>query len=71
MKIQSRAFNAGGIKTVHVVDFGTSKQVRFEVWEYDNGYMSFPSMHERGGLKFTPVARQAVISAIQSNVVTA
>lgn len=67
MKIQTKVYGLGGIKNVHMVDFGTAKKVSFEVWEYENGHFSFPSMNEGNGrLKFTPVARQAVIDAIKA-----
>ena len=61
MKIQTKELNAGGVKSVHIVDFGTKKNVRFEVWEYENGQYSFPTSY-----KFTETARQAVLDAIKS-----
>lgn len=63
MKIQTKAYGLGGIKNVHMVDFGTTKKVCFEVWEYENGYMSFPS-----NFKFTDSAKNAVLGAIKSYV---
>lgn len=70
MKIQTKAYGLGGIKNVHMVDFGAVKKVRFEVWEYENGRFGFPSMNEGcGRLKFTPIARQAVIDAIKASYV--
>lgn len=60
MQITTKELNAGGIKNVHIVDFGTKKKVRFEVWEYDNGRLSYPTDY-----KFTQAAKDAIKNAIR------